>query len=196
MQRFRTIKKEIRILAWDDGPFEFKAKGRDILIGVIFRGGQFLDGLLKTEIEIDGEDATEKIIEKILKTKHKDLRVVMLDGITFAGFNTVDIKEIYEKTNLPVMAVNRKKPDLEKFIETLKTMLNPEKRLNAVKNAGPVYSTSVKDKRIFFQCYGIKKDDAEKIIKTTSTMSLIPEPLRVAHLIANGFILGESVGRA
>jgi len=194
--QFRSIKKEIRILAWDDGPFEFKSKGKDILIGVIFRGGQFLDGLLKTEVEIDGEDATEKIIEKILKTRHKDLRVVMLDGITVAGFNTVNIKEIYDKTGLPVIVINREKPNLEKFIETLKNMSNAEKRLKAVKDAGPIYSMSVKNKRIYFQSYGIKKDDVEEIIKTTSTMSLIPEPLRAAHLIANGFVLGESVGRA
>jgi hypothetical protein len=194
--QFRSIKKEIRILAWDDGPFEFKSKGKDILIGVIFRGGQFLDGLLKTEVDIDGEDATEKIIEKILKTRHKDLRVVMLDGITVAGFNTVNIKEIYDKTGLPVIVINREKPNLEKFIETLKNMSNPEKRLKAVKDAGPIYSMSVKNKRIYFQSYGIKKDDVEEIIKTTSTMSLIPEPLRAAHLIANGFVLGESVGRA
>jgi len=196
MENFREIKKEIRILAWDDGPFEFKTKGKDILVGVIFRGGQFLDGMLKTDIEIDGDDAEEKIIEKILKTKHKDLRVVMLDGITFAGFNTVDIKEIYERTKLPVIVVNRKKPDIEKFIETLKSLPNADKRLEAVKNAGPIYWVSIKNKRICFQCYGIAKEDAEKIIKTTSTMSLIPEPLRVAHLIANGFVLGESVGRA
>jgi len=194
--QFRIIKKEIRILAWDDGPFEFKSKGKDILIGTIYRGGQFLDGMLKTEVDIDGEDATEKIIEKTLKTRHKDLRVMMLDGITFAGFNTVDIKEIYEKTHLPVIVINRKKPNLEKFIETLKLMPHAEKRLEAVKNAGPIYWVSIKNKRICFQCYGIKESDAEEIIKTTSTMSLIPEPLRAAHLIANGFVLGESVGRA
>jgi endonuclease V-like protein UPF0215 family len=196
MQEFRNIKKEIRILAWDDGPFEFKSKGKDILVGVIFRGGQFLDGMLKTEVDIDGTDATEKIIEKILKTKHKDIRVIMLDGITVAGFNTVDIKEIYKKTNLPVIVVNRKKPDLEKFISSLKRMPKSNKRLKAVENAGPIFWAKVKNKRICFQCYGISKDNASKIIKETSTMSLIPEPLRVAHLIATGFILGESVGRA
>jgi len=196
MKKFRVIKEEIRILAWDDGPFEFKTKGNDILVGVIFRGGKILDGLLKTEVEIDGIDATEKIIEKTLKTKHKDIRIIMLDGITFAGFNTVDIKEIYEKTNLPVIVVNRKKPDFKKFIETLKRMSNSRKRLKCVENAGPIYWVSVKNKRVCFQCYGIRKDDAAKIIKESSTMSLIPEPLRVAHLIATGFVLGESVGRA
>jgi endonuclease V-like protein UPF0215 family len=196
MQRFRTIKKEIRIIAWDDGPFKFKSKGNSILVGVIFRGGQFLDGLLRTDIEIDGLDATDKIIEKILKTKHKDLRVIMLDGITFAGFNTVDIKEIYDKTKLSVIVVNRKKPDLEKFVSTLKRMPDSEKRMVCVKNAGPILSTTVKNKRIYFQSYGIKKDDAKRIIKETSTISLIPEPLRIAHLIATGFVLGESVGHA
>jgi len=196
MQRFRTIKKEIRIVAWDDGPFEFKSKGKDILVGVIFRGGQFIDGLLKTEIEIDGLDATEKIIEKILKTRHKDLRIIMLDGITFAGFNTVDIKEIYEKTKLPVIVVNRKKPDLQKFKSVLKQMPDSEKRLKCVENAGPICWVNIKNKRICFQCYGMKKEDASKVIKETSTMSLIPEPLRVAHLIATGFVLGESVGHA
>ena len=196
MQKFRKIKKEIRILAWDDGPFEFKSKGKDILVGVIFRGGQFLDGLLKTEIDIDGLDATEKIIEKTLKTKHKDLRIIMLDGITFAGFNIVDIKEIYKKTNLPVIVVNRKKPDFEKFISSLKQLSEPKKRLKCVENAGHVYWVKVKNKKVCFQCSGIEIEDARKIIKETSTMSLIPEPLRVAHLIATGFVLGESVGRA
>jgi endonuclease V-like protein UPF0215 family len=196
MQRFRTIKKEIRIIAWDDGPFEFKSKGKDVLIGVIFRGGQFIDGLLKTEVEIDGLDATDKIIEKMLKTRHKDLRIIMLDGITFAGFNIVDIKEIYEKTKLPVIAVNRREPNLKEFIAVLKRMPDAERRIKCVENAGPIYSINVRNKRICFQCYGMKKEDAGKVIKESSTMSLIPEPLRVAHLIATGFVLGESVGHA
>lgn len=196
MQRFRTIKKEIRIVAWDDGPFEFKSKGKDVLIGAIFRGGQFIDGLLKTEVEIDGLDATDKIVEKILKTRHKDLRIIMLDGITFAGFNIVDIKEIYEKTKLPVIVVNRREPNLKEFIAVLNRMPDAERRIKCVENAGPIYSVNVRNKRIYFQCYGMKKEDAGKVIKESSTMSLIPEPLRVAHLIATGFVLGESVGHA
>ena len=155
-----------------------------------------MDGMLKTEVEIDGLDATEKIIERIQKTKHKDLRIIMLDGITFAGFNTVDIKEIYEKTKLSVIVVNRKKPDLEKFVASLEKLPDSEKRIRCVRNAGPFYWVNIRNKRICFQCYGIAKEDATKVIKETSTMSLIPEPLRVAHLIATGFVLGESVGRA
>jgi len=196
MENFRTIKNEIRILAFDDGPFEFKSKGKDILIGAIFRGGVFMDGLLKTEVEIDGLDATEKIIESVKKTIHKDLRVIMMDGITFAGFNTVDIKKVYEETKLPVIVVNRKKPDLEKFKDSLGKMPGADIRLRCVEHAGPFYSTTINNKKIYFQCYGLSEKDASSIIKKTSTRSLIPEPLRVAHLIATGVVLGESVGRA
>jgi len=78
----------------------------------------------------------------------------------------------------------------------MKRLPNSKKRMESVENAGLIYTTTIKDKRVYFQCYGIEKNDAEEIIKKTSTMSLIPEPLRVAHLIATGFILGESVGRA
>jgi len=196
MQKFRKIKDEIRILAWDDGPFEFKSKKKDILVGVIFRGGKILDGFLKTEIRVDGTDATRKIIDKTLKCKHKDLRIIMLDGITVGGFNVVDIKQIYEKTKLPVIISIRKKPDIKKFISSLKKLSNSKKRLKSLDNAGPIYPTIIKNKRLYFQCYGIEKKDAEEIIRKTSTVSLIPEPLRVAHLIATGFVLGESVGGA
>jgi endonuclease V-like protein UPF0215 family len=75
-------------------------------------------------------------------------------------------------------------------------MPDAERRIKCVENAGPIYSVNVRNKRICFQCYGMKKEDAGEVIKESSTMSLIPEPLRVAHLIATGFVLGESVGHA
>lgn len=195
MQAFRRIKDEIRIIAFDDGPFEFKGE-KCILVGVIFRGGSFMDGLLKTDIEIDGSDAQEKIIKAVKGTRHKDIRLIMLDGITFGGFNTVDIKELYEQTALPVIVVNRKKPDFEKFKSALKNLPHSEQRLQAVESAGQVYWVKLDGKRICFQCAGLNIKEAEKIIKLATIHSLIPEPLRVAHLIATGIILGESVGRA
>ncbi len=196
MVRFRTIKKEIRILAWDDGPFEFGAKGKDILVGVIYRGGSFMDGLLRTDIDVDGNDAEEKIIDAVNKSRHKDIRVMMLDGITFAGFNTVNIKNIYEKTNLPVLAVLRKVPNFGKFKAILEKLPHAETRLKCVKDAGEVFSVKVSDKKIYYQCYGIEIKDVEQIIKISSLHGNIPEPLRIAHLIATGIVLGESVGRA
>ncbi len=190
------IKSEIRIIGWDDGPFEFRKKGKVILIGVVFRGGNFFDGILKTEADVDGFDSTEKIADAIIRSKYGDLRIIMLDGITFGGYNVVDIRELCEKTKMPVIVVNRKKPDLERFKAGMKGLPDYEKRLKAVENAGEFYYAHIGDKRLCFQKCGIEAKDAEEIIRLSSKHAVMPEPLRVAHLIATGFVLGESVGRA
>jgi len=195
--KFYEIKKEIRILGIDDSSFNLFKDKKTILIGAIFRGGKWLDGVLKTEIEIDGCDATEKIIGMANNTRHKDLRVIMLDGITFGGFNTVNIKEIYERTGLCVIVVVRKLPDFEKIHAVIKKYEYYEERRNNIKIAGvPMKVETRKDNFIYIQCCGIKFSDAEYIVKLTSTRSLIPEPIRVAHLIASGVALGESRGGA
>lgn len=190
------IKEEIRILGWDDGSFCKGEKGKVILVGTIFRGGSFMDGILKTEIKIDGLDATMKIVKAVKKTKHKDLRVIMLGGITFGGFNFVDIKELYRKTGLPVLVIIRRETNMKKFREAMKKLPDFEKRWEAVENAGGFFRILLKGKGIYFQKTGLTEEEAKKIIRLTAKRGLIPEPLRVAHLIASGIVKGESIGRA
>ena len=106
----RTIKQEIRILGFDDGPFKPRSHDKVLVVGVIYRGGNFLDGVIRTEVTCDRLDATDKIAEAVNKSRHKEeLRVLMFKGITIGGFNIIDIKTLYEKTSLPVIIVMRKK---------------------------------------------------------------------------------------
>jgi endonuclease V-like protein UPF0215 family len=186
------IKKEIRIIAWDDCAFRFSQK-RVLIVGAIFRGGLFLDGLLSTRIVKDGLDATDRIASSVLSSRHYDqLSLIMLDGITLAGFNLVDIKELNRKTKLPVIVVQRKKPDMTKFKNTLRIFRDYKKRLSIVKKAGRFFSFG-KQSKIFYQKSGISNEKAEEILKITCTRSNLPEPVRVAHLIASG-LSGESRG--
>ena len=192
------VKKEIRILGWDDGPFSKGDEGKVILVGTVFRGASFIDGILKTEVEIDGLDATEKIIDAVSRSKHEDLRVIMLGGITFGGFNFVDIKKLNRETGLPVIVVVRRKTDMEKFRSAMKRVPDFEKRWKAVENAGEFFEISLegRGKSIYFQKAGLREEEARKIIKLTAKRGVIPEPLRIAHLIASAMVKGESIGRA
>ena len=56
---FRTIKSEIRLLGVDDGKFNPHSEGNVMVVGVVFRGGCWIDGIMHTSISIDGFDATE-----------------------------------------------------------------------------------------------------------------------------------------
>lgn len=186
------LKNEIRVIGWDDASFERGRTKWVQLVGVILRGGTWIDGMLTTRVKYDGLDATEKIIKAINKSRHRDqLRVIITDGISFAGFNLIDIQELNEKTGLPVIVIMRKRPNLKKFVDAMKILDDFEKRREIVKRAGKIY----KFDKIYFQKAGLTKKKAQDIITLTCTRANIPEPIRVAHIVATG-LSGESKGRA
>lgn len=184
---FRAIKSEIRILGVDDGIFVPHTEGTVIVVGVVFRGGSYLDGIMHTYVAIDGFDATEKIASMINVSPHsKQLRLVMLNGITFAGFNLVNIKNLNQTTKLPVIAVTDAKPDLNAVHKALYNLPEIEERWKIVLEAGEIHEVLSKARKLYVEIAGISLGDAIEIIKLTSTRSSLPEPLRVAHLIASG----------
>jgi len=189
LRGIRVVKPEIRVLGVDDGEFIPRSKGQALIVGVVFRGGYWLDGVMHTEVEVDGFDATNKLSAMITSSPHhRQLRVVMLNGITFAGFNVVDIKALNKETGLPVIAVTREKPDLAAIRDALGNLPESEVRWKAVVNAGEVFEVSTRSpkERIYIHVAGVSLDAARRIVRLTSTRSSVPEALRVAHLVASG----------
>jgi len=188
-KRFRSIKPEIRVLGIDDGGFVPRTKGTVDVVGIVYRGGYWFEGVMRAEITIDGLDATEKIAAMIESSPfYGELRVVILDGVTFAGFNVVDISKLSRRIDLPVISVVREKPDLEEIRSALKHLPDFEIRWRAMENAGKIFEIKTRkgENPVYMHIAGILREDAEKIMKKTSTRSLIPEALRVAHIIASG----------
>jgi endonuclease V-like protein UPF0215 family len=173
----------------DDGKFTPRTQGQALVVGVVFRGGYWLDGVMHTKISVDGFDATDNIASMILNSPHhKQLRIIMLNGITFAGFNIVDIQALNAETALPVIAVTRDKPNLKDIQRALKSLPDPEKRWSAVVNAGEIFevSTRTEKEKVYVETAGVSVEDARRILRLTSTRSSVPEALRGAHLIASG----------
>ncbi|NLB74850.1 MAG: DUF99 family protein [Crenarchaeota archaeon] len=184
---FRVIKPEIRVLGIDDGKFIPHTQGNTFVIGVVFRGGRSLDGVMHTTIAIDGLDATEKLTAMINGSPHKNqLRLVMLNGMTFGGFNLVDIRKLYINTGLPVITITQDKPDLDAMHDALKHLPDTELRWQIVLNAGIIHEVTNKGVKLYIGIVGITLKDSLSVLDATSTRSSLPEPLRVAHLIASG----------
>ena len=195
-KRFRKIKREIRILGVDDAPFPSHTKNKVMLIGTIFRGGTWLDGVLRTYIKGDGTDSTSNIIKMVNGSRHKDqMGVIMLDGITFGGFNVVNIKEIFDETGIPVIVIMRKFPNFEKIKKALMRFEDCRERWALIQEAGTVHKIE-NIEPLYIQIYGIDLEDAKEIVSIATTRSAIPEPIRVAHLIGAGVVTGESKGSA
>jgi uncharacterized protein len=190
------MKRQIRILGIDDSPFTFTEKYATI-IGVVMRGGEYLECVLRNQITVDGDDATQICIEMIKHTKHrKQLKVAMVDGITFGGFNILDIHHLYTSTKLPIITITRDKPDFKKIRDALKKhFVDWEKRWTIIKSE-KIYEITTTYNPIYVSCVGLPIDEAKEIIKLSTIRGVIPEPLRVAHIIASGITRGESNGKA
>jgi len=185
----REIKPEIRVLGIDDGVFTPHSKKLADVVGVVFRGGYWLDGFMHTKVQVDGIDATDKLARMITESPHyRQLRVIMLDGVTLAGFNVVDAIELHEKVKLPVIAVTRDKPNLSDVRKALQHLPEAEKRWKAIERAGKISKVRTREgeEPIYAHVVGISEETAKRILKSTATRSNIPEPLRVAHIVASG----------
>jgi endonuclease V-like protein UPF0215 family len=190
-KRFRSIKPEIRVLGVDDGVFPPRTEGVADVVGVVYRGGYWFEGVMRTEITIDGLDATEKIADMIKSSPYyAELRVVFLDGVTFAGFNVVDITALFNKIKLPIIAVVQKKPNMEEIRSALENLPDFEIRWRAIENAGKIMGVETRrgENPVYMHTTGILRMDAEEIMKMTSVRSNIPEALRVAHITASGLM--------
>lgn len=184
---FGIVKPEIRVLGIDDGKFVPHTKDSVLIVGVVFRGGYSIEGVMHSKIAIDGLDATEKLASMINSSPHcRQLRVVMLNGITFAGFNVVSLKKLHLETGLPVIALTHDRPNLDAICSALKNLPKSEDRWRLIVEAGEIFEVTNHGTKIYVELAGISLSDAQKVIKLTSIRSCLPEPLRVAHLIASG----------
>jgi endonuclease V-like protein UPF0215 family len=122
-----------------------------------------------------------------------ELRVIVLDGITFAGFNVVDISKLFKAVGLPVISVVREKPDLAEIKCALENLPDFEQRWQAMQNAGKLFVVNIHngENPVYVQTAGILIEDAKRILRLTSTRGRVPEPLRVAHLVASGLTDGK-----
>jgi len=188
------MKKELRVIGIDDAPFDkFDPLQKYVLVvGTIFRGGSFMDGLLSCHVEKDGEDATLKIIEMINECRFKSqLQAIFLDGIAVAGFNVINPVSLNKETGIPVIVVIRDYPDYKKIFSALEK-LGMKKKIDIIKNM----PKPVKINDIYVQHIGLGKEETKKLLKICCTHSNLPEAIRVAHLVASGISEGQSRGRA
>ncbi|GAB6136718.1 endonuclease dU [Thermococcus prieurii] len=190
----RKVKPEIRVVGFDDGTFSFSSKlerRKTVLFGVVMKGSKEVVGAVSRWITVDGTDATEKLIDAVNESRFKDLRVVMLKGITYGGFNVVDLERLHRETGLPVIVVVRTRPDLNAMELALrKHFPDWEERVELLRKAPPLFEMI--PGKLYVQALGVSPEVAFEVVRVTTKTGLIPEPLRLAHIMASAFMTGES----
>ncbi|RJS74732.1 DUF99 family protein [Candidatus Bathyarchaeota archaeon] len=177
----------LRVLAVEDGVFTMGGRllDRAFLIGVLMHNYTVEKVFIDT-VEVDGLDATEKVLSFINKSKPLDL--VLLHGVPYAGFNLVDADRIHILTGYPVICVLDRKPDMANVLKALKfKFMDWLERFNILKRQGePIEVMLDGNGKLVLSIHGLTLEDALKTLKAITFLGKTPEPLRVARLIAKG----------
>jgi endonuclease V-like protein UPF0215 family len=160
--RIREVKREIRVL----GVAARRAthKGHTV-VGVIFRGGLYLDGILRAESE--SRDITGDVVEMIVSSPHhSQVRVILLDEELLDGA-TADLSILSKAASRPVIAFNPTGmvAPREGAVERFEMDLN--------KGSVPVLSL------------GIDRVMTERILRKVSKRRSMPEALKIAYLLVS-----------
>ncbi|MFW9923832.1 MAG: DUF99 family protein [Candidatus Thorarchaeota archaeon] len=181
------LKEGVKILGIVCTSFD-RSVDRDVeIIGAIVRGASILEGVIKTRIAVDGDDATSKIIKLVKHSSHQyQLKMILTKGITIAGFNFIDIEKLYKETNLPVIAIIDRKPDLEEIKLAIKHVSNWETRYELIEKSN-IREVIIKidEAPIYIQSIGYEEKELDKFLKKITIIGRIPEPIRIARLIAS-----------
>lgn len=167
------------------------------VLGVTMRGAGYVEGVLRTDVTGDGDDATERIGDAVLGCRAaSNLTAVLLQNLMVAGFNTIDIDALHERTGIPVVAVGRGIPDAAAMQRALLAGHIPggvgkwERLERGLARMGARH-----DGRLSVAAVGLDRDATDALLEATTVRGLMPEPIRLAHLIAAGWVLGESRGQ-
>ena len=119
----------------------------------------------------------------------------MLSGVTFGGFNLIDPWKIQKMTKAPVIAVIGSRPDNRAVKRALSRHFPDWKqRWDLVKSLGSLHRvrTMAGEGPVFFERFGCSTREAGLILKSWAFVSRVPEPLRVAGVLARGLFFPET----
>jgi len=190
------MKDQARILGIDDSAFEFKDETCAV-VGVVMRADGYLEGVMVDEVGVDGDDANRVLAHMINRSRYKkQLRLILTDGIALGGFNIIDLEKLNRDTDIPVAAVTRKVPDFDEMKKAMKNHFSDWKRRYDIICKGKIFSVPTQHKPIYVKGFGMDSHELQLSVKKTILRGALPEPIRIAHIIATAIAKGESKGRA
>jgi len=190
------MKAKSRFLGIDDAPFRFSDETVPV-VGVVVQAPSYIEGVLTTLAEVDGHDATVRIAAMVRGSRYRaGLAAILIDGTAVGGFNVIDVDAVHEAVDRPVFTVTRRKPDLAAIERALRRRFDDCQERLAVIRRHEIEAIRTGLGTVWVTYVGASRSDVQEALSLTTVRGVLPEPLRIAHLIAAGIVRGESRGRA
>ena len=184
MRHLHLEKSGIRGLAIAES-FSQNSK-KSVLSGIVMSTDLVIDGFVMGHSTVGGDDATDVIVSMYEELGRSDVSFLLISGIIISLYNMIDVKRISEKTGLPVIAITLDESDgiedaiKHHFPDSYKSKIAEYSKLGSREKI-----TLHTSHNLYIRNEGCTVLEAKQILDKITSQGSIPEPLRIAQLLAN-----------
>ncbi len=160
-----------------------------IIAGVVMRNDLVIDGIMLAKATVRGDDATDAILNLYNSFNRNDINILIIDGLIISMYNIIDIDHLYEAIRKPIIAVtfNESKGLDEYIIRSFPD--DYHKKLSNYHKLGLRESILLKTGyKVYIRSRGLDKNDTIKALNKFLLQGSVPEPIRIAKLIARAYL--------
>lgn len=183
MAHIHLEKKGLRGLAVAESFREGDITSR--LAGVVMRRDLVIDGFAFGRATIEGDDATDAVVSMFMGLGRQDISFVLLSGLIISMYNIIDIKRVWSALKIPIIGVTYEESEgieaaiMHHFPDSHQEKIEKYNRL------GPRSKVSLHTGQdLFLRVEGCDLAEATKLLDAFTLQGAVPEPLRVAQLLA------------
>ncbi len=186
--KLHVHKRAFRALGISESFVKGKSQ-KSVLAGVVMRADKAIDGFVFSEATVGGMDATDKVIGMHKALGRSDVNVLLLNGCVISWYNVVDLNRVADETGLPLVCVTYDESEgLDKYFKELfpqdwetrvQVYHNNKKRTPMTLRTGHA---------VYARFLGMSVEEAKEVLDKFTTHGAVPEPLRVARLLARATV--------
>jgi uncharacterized protein len=185
MRSLHFEKKAIRALGIAES-FRSKADFSTVA-GVVLRSDLVIDGFALGQFQVAGSDATSEVERLYKSMSRNDINALFLSGSVLSLYNVLDVDQIHSATKIPVLALSfsKSRANLAANIRARFSQKEADQKVKLLEKLGP--SSEIKlstGYKIFVRSAGINQAGAKKLLDKFTLQGGVPEPVRVAKLLA------------
>jgi len=159
-----------------------------VVVGLVMRLDLIIDGLETGSITQGGNDVSAEILRIYRSLGRNDVNFMLINGSILSLYNMVDLDLLHMEAGIPILCTNSgAEHDLEGNIRRRFPM--GQAKIEAYRKLGPSLPIMLNTgNTIFVRQRGMAEVDVRTILNRLTLQGNIPEPIRIARMIARALL--------
>lgn len=164
-----------------------------IFSGVVMRRDFIIDGFVFGSVTLEGDDATNTILEMYDELQRPDISYVLISGLIVSMYNIINIKKLYDSLKIPIIGISYN--DSRGIEDALKHHFpnSFESKIISYHKLGEREKITLNTSHdVFVRKEGCTLSDVKHLLNELTLHGSVPEPIRVSQLLAKTLLQKKS----